>query len=143
MNYQQFVHEVQKQGCMSSEEEARAVVVNVMLAMAEVLPRRQLAAFEGFLPPELLVYLDRARDEPDPHIDGHTFIGWVVSALDSTGGPDKTIGGLDLHAVYSGEEAIRRCQCVFSVLKSCLDEAQSDILAKYLPEDVCGWYAEA
>ncbi len=142
MNYQQFLQEVQTRGNISGLGEAHATVVHVMLAIAEVLPRSELAIFTG-LPPELMVYLNRARDEPDPHIDGHTFIGWVVSALDSTGDRDKTAGGLDLHAVYSGEEAIRRCQCVFSVIKSCLDEEQRDGLAKHLPDDVYGWFAEA
>lgn len=142
MNYQQFLQEVQTLGCISSRDETHATVVHVMLAIAEVLPRSELAIFTA-LPPELMVYLDRARDEPDPHIDGHTFLGWVVSALDSTGDRDKTAGGLDLHAVYSGEEAIRRCQCVFSVIKSCLDEEQRDSLGVHLPDDVHDWYAEA
>ena len=59
-------------------------VTHVMLAIAEVMPRRELEPLGAELPPQLMLYLDRARKEPDIHIDGHTFIGWVVSALDST-----------------------------------------------------------
>ncbi len=143
MDYNQFLAEVQRAGCFASEEETRAVVVNVLLAVAEVLPQQQVDGLASRLPPEMLVYLRRARGEPDPQFDSHLFLGWVVSALDSTGPRDKTDGGLDLYAAYSGEEAIRRCQCVFSVLKSLMDGPQQEQMAVCLPDEVSGWFLRA
>ncbi len=116
MKYAQFLRKVQENGSFAGEEEAEVVVVSVLMALAEVLPGPQLEALSARLPPEAVVYLRRTGSEPDPLFDSHLFLGWVVSALDATGNRDKTEGGLDLTAAYSGEEAIRRAQCVFSVL---------------------------
>jgi len=66
-----------------------------------------------------------------------------VSSFDSTGARDKTAGGLDLYSHYSGDEAIRRCQGVFSVLKPLLDEQQREKLRSCLPEEVEAWFREA
>src|SRR3970040_1775793 len=96
------------------------------MAMAEVLPTAQLEALASQLPPETMVYLRRTGSQPDPLFDSHLFLGWVVSTLDATGARDKTVGGLDLTAAYSGGEAIGRMRCVFSALKRRLGSDQQE-----------------
>jgi uncharacterized protein (DUF2267 family) len=113
------------------------------MAMAEVLPGPQLEALSSRLPPEAMVYLRRTGSEPDPLFDSHLFLGWVVSSLDSTAIRDKTSGGLDLTAAYSGEEAIRRMGCVFSAMKRQLEPGQQQELAATLPEEVDAWFLNA
>ncbi len=143
MDYRGFLGEVQHLGNFASEQETRAVVASVLMAMAEVLPRAQLKGLAAKVPPELGVYLQSARQEPDPYFDGQLFLGWVVSSVDATGQRDKTDGGLDLYSAYSGDEAIRRCQCVFSVLKKLIEPEQHDQLASVLPDQVECWFLEA
>jgi uncharacterized protein (DUF2267 family) len=143
LDYAQFLGEVRENGCFVSSEEAETTVVSVLMAMSEVLPGPQLEALSSRLPPEAMVYLRRTGSEPDPLFDSHLFVGWVVSSLDSTGIRDKTSGGLDLTAAYSGEEAIRRVGCVFSVLKRQLEPSQQQELAAVLPEEVDAWFLNA
>ena len=143
MDYAQFLREEREDGCLVSSEETEATVASVFMALAEVLPRPQLEALSSRLPPEAMVYLRRTGAEPDPLFDSHLFLGWVVSSLDATGMRDKTIGGLDLTAAYSGEEAIRRVGCVFSVLKRQLEPSQQQALAAVLPEEVDTWFLNA
>ena len=141
MNHQEFLGEVQRLGRFASDEETRAVVANVLMAMAEVLPREQLDGLAAALPPELLVYLARAPLEPDPYFDSHLFLGWVVSTADVTGSRDRSAEGLD--SAYSADEAIRRCQVVFSVLKRLMEPVQHQRLAGFLPDLVESWFLEA
>lgn len=143
MDYRRFLAEVRRRGGFASDEETIAVVSNVLMAVAEVLPQRELNGIMTNLPPELAVYLRPTHIEPDPHFDSQLFLGWVVSTFDSTGLRDKSIGGLDYYADYSGDEAIRRCQTVFSVLKSLMDEPQQELLVTWLPEGVQAWFREA
>ncbi len=143
MNYLEFLGKVQRSGCFATSRETQAVVANVLMALAECLPQPQLAALAARLPPELSVYLRRTREEPDPYFDSQLFLGWVVSSVDATGARDKTDGGLDLYAAYSGEEAIRRVQCVFSVLKSAVEPQQWQGMAGSLPDEVGIWLQQA
>lgn len=143
MDYAQFLSEVQNDGSFASREETEALVVGVLMAMAEVLPTAQLDALASQLPPETMVYLRRTGSQPDPLFDSHLFLGWVVSTLDATGSRDKTVGGLDLTAAYSGEEAIRRMRCVFSALKRRLGPDQQQELVALLPEQVDTWFLNA
>lgn len=143
MEYVQFIAEVQEDGCFVSRDEAEATVVSVLMALSQVLPRPQLEALSSRVPPEATVYLRRTGMEPDPLFDRHLFLGWVVSSLDATGIRDKTDGGLDQTAAYSGEEAIRRTRCVFSALKRQLEPNQQHELAAVLPEEVDGWFRNA
>lgn len=87
------------------------MVANVLMAVAECLPRSVLNDLATMMPPELMVYLRRTGQEPDPLFDSQLFLGWVVSTVDATGARDKTGGGLDLYSAYSGDKAIRRHQC--------------------------------
>jgi len=143
MDFAQLLREVQEGGGSAGPEEAEALVVSVLRAMAEVLPQDQLESLAAQLPPEAALYLRRPGQAPDPLFDSHLFLGWVVSSLDATGSRDKTVGGLDLTTVYSGDEAIRRCRCVFSVLKRAVDERHHQPLAASLPDEVSLWFAEA
>ena len=143
MDYAQLLSEVQNDGSFVTREETEALVVSVLMAIAEVLPRPQLEALASRLPPETMVYLRRTGSEPDPLFDSHLFLGWVVSTLDATGSRDKTVGGLDLTAAYSGEEAIRRTRCVFSALKRRLGPDQQRELVDLLPEEVDAWFLNA
>ena len=142
MDYAQFLSEVQKDGSFGSREEAEALVAGVLMAMAEVLPTAQLDALASQMP-EAMVYLRRTASHPDPLFDSHLFLGWVVSTLDATGSRDKTVGGLDLTAAYTGEEAIRRMRCVFSALKRRLGPDQQRELVALLPEEVDTWFLNA
>jgi uncharacterized protein (DUF2267 family) len=137
------MEEVQRRGCFSTSDETQAVVANVLMAVAECMPKRELGTLAAKVPPELRVFLRRTHGEPDPHFDSQLFLGWVVSAIDTTGAMDMTDGGLDLYSAYSGDEAIRRSQCVFSVVKTLLDEKQREGFAGCLPDEVGSWFAEA
>ena len=143
MEYAQFLKEVQEDGCFVSSRETEAAVVSVLMALAQVLPGPQLKALSSRVPPEAVVYLRRTGREPDPLFDSQLFLGWVVSTLDATANRDKTVGGLDFTAAYSGEEAIRRMGCVFSVLKRQLEPSQQRELAAALPEVVDAWFLNA
>lgn len=143
MDYAQLLREVQKDGCFVSDEETEAVVASVLMALSQVLPGPQLEALASRLPPEAGVYLRRTGSEPVPLFDSHLFLGWVVSSVDATAGRDKTEGGLDLMATYSGDEAIRRMRCVFSFLKRQIEPEQRQELAACLPEEVDGWFLNA
>ena len=143
MEYAQLLRDVKKRGSLASDEETEGAVTSVLMAMAQVLPGEQLEALSGRLPPEATVYLRRTGSEPDPFFDGQLFLGWVVSTLDATADRDTTVGGLDLTAAYTGEEAIRRAQCVFSVLKRQMQSDQQQELATFLPDDVSTWFLSA
>jgi uncharacterized protein (DUF2267 family) len=143
LDYAQFLREVQEDGCFVSSEETEAAVVSVLMALAQVLPGPQLKVLTSRVPPEAMVYLRRTNSEPDPLFDSHLFLGWVVSTLDATGARDKSSGGLDLTAAYSGDEAIRRMGCVFSALKRQLEPEQQRELASVLPERVDAWFLNA
>lgn len=143
MDYARFLSEVQKDGCFVSSEETQAVVVSVLMALSQVLPNPQLEALSSRLPPEAMVYLRRTGSGPDPLFDRDLFLGWVVSAVDATASRDKTIGGLDLTAAYSGEEAIRRTRCVFAALKRQLGAGEREAFAAGLPEEVDAWFLSA
>lgn len=143
MEYAQFLKEVREDGCFVSSEETEAAVVSVLMALAQVLPGPQLKALSSRMPPEAMVYLRRTGSEPVPLFDSHLFLGCVVSTLDATAGRDKTVGGLDFTAAYSGEEAVRRTRCVFSALKRQLGPGQQRELAAALPDEVDGWFLNA
>jgi uncharacterized protein (DUF2267 family) len=143
MNYAEFLSDVQKRGSLTSEEETEGAVTSVLMAMSQILPTEQLEALSARLPPEATVYLRRTGSEPDPFFDSHLFLGWVVSTLDATANRDKTAGGLDLTAAYSGEEAVRRAQCVFFVLKGQMESDQQRQLAAVLPDEVSAWFLSA
>jgi uncharacterized protein (DUF2267 family) len=143
MPWAEFLAEIQKGGSFQSREETEATTVSVLHALAEVLPTPQLETLISRVPPEAMVYLRRTGSEPDPLFDSHLFLGWVVSSLDATAIRDKTVGGLDLTASYSGEEAIRRARCVFAAIKSRLDPDERQELASVLPEEVDDWFREA
>lgn len=143
MNYAEFLTEVQQDGCFVTSQETEALVVSVLMALSQVLPGPQLEVLSSRLPPEAMVYLRRTGSEPDPLFDRELFLGWVVSTLDATANRDKTVGGLDFTAAYSGEEAIRRLGCVFSALKRQLEPSQQRELAAALPEEVDAWFLSA
>lgn len=143
MEYQEFIAQVQTRGKLASFEEAEAATLAVMRALSEVLCRERAASMQAYLPPELLCLLERRREEADPFIDSQTFIGWASAGLDAVGMRDKTLGGLDLFTIDAADEAVRRCGCVFCVLKSCLDMSLREALARELPEVVCDWFSAA
>jgi len=143
MPWAEFLAEIQTGGSFQSREETEATTVSVLRALAEVLPAPQLETLTSRVPPEAMVFLRRTGSQPDPMFDSHLFLGWVVSSLDATAGRDKTVGGLDFTAAYSGEEAIRRARCVFAAIKSRLDSHERQDLASVLPDEVDAWFREA
>jgi hypothetical protein len=50
---------------------------------------------------------------------------------------------MDLFAVDAAAEAVRRCGCVFWVLKACLDSSLHEAFARELPEEVGDWFRAA
>ncbi|MGQ9572272.1 MAG: DUF2267 domain-containing protein [Dehalococcoidia bacterium] len=143
MEYREFIDQVQAKGRLASFEEAEEATLAVMRALAEVVCRERAASMQACLPAELFCLLERCRPEADPLVDSQTFIGWTSACVDAVGMLDKTLGGMDLFAVDAGEEAVRRCGCVFCVLKSCMDESLHEALARELPEEVCDWFRAA
>ena len=143
MEYREFIAQVQARGNLPSFEEAEAATLAVMRALAEVICEERAATMRACLPDELSCLLERCRPEADPYIDSQTFMGWASEGLDAVGMPDRTLGGLDLLAVDAAEEAVRRCGCVFCVLKSCLDSTLHESIACELPEDVCDLFRAA
>jgi uncharacterized protein (DUF2267 family) len=118
-------------------------MTSVLTAIGEAVPQREMDGLADSLPPEVMLNLRRAREAPDPYFDSQLFLGWVMTTVDSTGPRDKTSGGLDLYAAYSADEALRRCQCVFAVLKSQMQPQQRDKLAALLPDGVAAWFLRA
>ena len=51
--------------------------------------------------------------------------------------------GLDLFVAFSMDEAFDRCRCVFSTLKSTLDDQQSELISIHLPDTIQQIYAES
>jgi hypothetical protein len=100
------------------------------------VPAGQVESLSSAVPPELMVYLRGAHEEPDPYFDKQLFLGWVLATVDVTGGRDKTQGGLDLFVAYSEEEAERRCQSVFGTLKPLLSPDQSALISDCLPDGI-------
>ncbi|MFC1935876.1 DUF2267 domain-containing protein [Chloroflexota bacterium] len=142
MDYQQFVSEVQQRGRLPTSEEAEAVTYCVLRAVSEVLPRARAKEFCACLPSDLSSFLEPRCAEPDSLIDSETFIGWLAGSFDTTALPDRSLGGTDLMAFYSYEEAARRCRCVFGVLKSYWESRQCRAVEEFLPGDVKAWFAE-
>jgi uncharacterized protein (DUF2267 family) len=136
MDYKSFLADVQKRGNLRSPEESAAVTAAVIRAVAETLPMARVEKFAEEVPPELMVYLRGAHEEPDPYFDRHLFLGWVLSTVDATGSRDKSQGGLDLYVAYSEEEAERRCLCVFGALKALLSPEHVTLMNVCLPEDI-------
>jgi uncharacterized protein (DUF2267 family) len=143
MDYERFLDNVRDDGGFRNRDETKAIVANVFRAIAEVLPQKHAENLSDQLPGELMVYLRGAHIEPDPYFDEHLFLGWVVSTIDATGERDKTAGGLDLYADYSGDEALRRCRCVFKVLKSTVGADHSTSIGSFLPDGINALYQSA
>ena len=143
MDYRQFVNEVQQRGHLSTFGEAEVVVHSVLRAMSEVLPRDKTGELCPYLPSELSPFLEPRCTEPDSLIDGNTFIGWSSSSFDTTGLPDRSLGGTDLMAFYGHDEAARRCHSVFGALKSCWESGQCEALMEFLPGEVKSWFMKA
>ncbi len=143
MDYERFLTAVEQDGGFRNRDETTAIVANVFRAIAEVLPQEHAEGLSDQLPGELMVYLRGAHQEPDPYFDEHLFLGWVVSTIDATGERDKTTGGLDLYADYSGDEAMRRCRCVFKALKSMVGAEHGTSIGSFLPDGINAIYHSA
>ena len=143
MDYEKFLDNVQQCGRLGGREESVLVTAAVLRAVAEVLPKAHVESFATSVPQELMVYLRGAHEKPDPYFDSNLFLGWVLATVDITAGRDKTEGGLDPFVAYSADEAIDRCRSVFGVLKSALDEPQSELISIHLPDSIQQIYAES
>ncbi len=69
--------------------------------------------------------------------------GDAGQGVESSGAGFALEGGLDLFVAYSTDEAIDRCRCVFSTLKSALDDRQSELISIHLPDSIQQIYAES
>ena len=143
MDYREFIGEVQQRGRFPTFREAEAATYCILRAVSEVLPRACANELCACLPSALSSFLEPRCAEPDSLIDGNTFIGWAIGSFDATALPDRSLGGTDLIAFHSYEEAARRCHCVFGVLKSCWESSQCMAVMEFLPDEVEAWFMGA
>lgn len=135
-----FLQEVQRRAGVPGREEALRTVRGTLQSLRNVLPADLLERLRGILPPALAGWLARDRPVADGLVDQEVFVGPVVQALSTEGLYDQSLGGLDLYSVFTGEEATRRIQAVFSVLKEWMDDATIRAVARCLPGDVAHWF---
>lgn len=138
-----IVRRVQQRAQGLSEHEAAELVESVMYSLARVMERAERERLASRLPGELARHLASDVELADPLIDEQLFVGPIMNELATEGLYDQTLGGLDVCAVPAGDEAARRLQAVFSVLKEMLDEEEKQRLSARLPGDVARWYQDA
>lgn len=137
-----FIERVKEKAQGLTDEEAHTLVRTVMYSLAQVMdrPDRELLARRL---PELAAHLSWDVEVADPLVDEQVFVGPIVNELTTEGLYDQTLGGLDVLAVHTGDEATRRLQAVFAALKERLNENERRRLQDALPGDVSEWYQDA
>lgn len=128
--------------------EAEEAVAMVFQALRQSLPSHALQRLGAALPAEaagrlLAGGLSRGPAFMEPLAAKEQFVGPLVNQLETEAHYDETLGGLDLVSVHTGDEAARRVQAVFSVLKESTDPATHEALATELPGEVAGWWRDA
>lgn len=140
---QRFFRAVQEHAGLVSWEDAVRATEETLYSLKQVLPQDVSLLVRTQLPAEVAAFLDGGPVEPDPLVDRQLFVGPLVNMLDTEAAPDGTLGGLDLVSVYAGDDAARRIQAVFAVLKSALDPATVAAVEAALPDEVIHWFQEA
>jgi uncharacterized protein (DUF2267 family) len=136
MNDPDLVTAIQRRAGLRSAGEARRLLEGVLQALAYVLPAEQCDAVCACIPDDAVWCLRCGPATPDPLIDSEVFLGWVMSLVDTTGGPDQTLGGEDPLAAVAGEEAHARVGAVLDELWERLDASSRGAVVACLPRGV-------
>lgn len=136
MEADDLVTVIEQRARLRGAAEARQLLESVLQALAYVLPPEQCDVVCGCVPEELHWCLHCGPDTPDPLIDGEVFLGWVMSSVQTIGGPDQTLGGEDSLAALAGDEARARLRIVLEALWERLDGPSAAACAACLP---AGW----
>lgn len=133
MNDSDLVTAIQHRARLGTSEEARALLEGVLRALAHVLPREHTDAVCACIPEDAEWCMRSGPATPDPLIDREVFLGWVVTSVETTGGPDRTLGGEDPLATVAGEEAHARVGVVLDELWERLDVSSRGAVGACLP----------
>jgi uncharacterized protein (DUF2267 family) len=136
MNDSGLVAAIQRRARLGTPGEARALLEGVLRALAHVLPAEQTEAICACIPEDAEWCIRSGPSTPDPLIDREVFLGWVMSSLETTGGPDQTLGGEDPLATVAGEEAHTRVGAVLDELWERLDMSSRGAVGACLPSGV-------
>lgn len=136
MRDEDLVTAIQHRAGLRSASEARRVLEGVLQALAYVLPPEQRDAVCACIPEDAVWCLHCGPATPDPLIDSDVFLGWVMASVETTGGPDRTLGGEDPLAALAGEEARARAGAVLGELWERLDTASRAAVGACLPRGV-------
>lgn len=140
---QQFYRAVQRHGGLPSWDDAVRATEQTLFSLKYVLPQDVVLTMQAQLPSEVAAYLDGGGGAQDPFVDRELFVGPLVNTLDTEAAMDDSLGGLDLVSVYAGDDAARRIQAVFAVLKQALDPQTVAAIEASLPGEVGQWFREA
>lgn len=138
MDGHDLVSEIQRGARLRSAAEARRLLESTLQALAYVLPAEQREAVCTCVPEDARWCLRCGPDTPDPLIDSEVFLGWVMSAVETTGGPDQTLGGEDSLAALAGDEARARVRAVLEALWERMDAPLRTAVGACLPHGVAG-----
>lgn len=136
MNEPDLVTAIQRRARLRSEGEARKLLEGVLQALAHVLPKQQVDALCACIPADAVWCLRCGPATPDPLVDSEVFVGWVMSSIETTGGPDQTLGGDDPLAALTGVEAHARIEAVLDELWKHMDTALRGSVGACLPSGV-------
>jgi uncharacterized protein (DUF2267 family) len=136
MNDPDLVTAIQHRAGLRTAAEARRLLEGVLQALAYVLPAEQGDAVCACIPEDAVWCLRCGPATPDPLIDSEVFLGWVMSSVETTGGPDQTLGGEDPLAAVAGEEAHARVRAVLDELWERLDASSRRAVGACLPSGV-------
>lgn len=133
MNDPDLVVAIQNRTGLRTANEARRLLERVLKALAHVLPAEQADAVCACVPEDAVWCLHCGPATPDLLIDKEVFLGWAVPAVDTTGGPDQTLGGEDSLAALAGEEAHALVNAVLDELWERLDPSMRGSVGACLP----------
>lgn len=136
MNHTDLPTAIQLRAGLRSAEEARTLLQGVLQAIAYVLPGELSVALCACIPEEEVWCLMGGPSVPDALVDSEVFLGWVMSSIETTGGPDHTLGGEAPLAAVAGEEALVRVRIVLDELWERLEETSRPAFGACLPSGV-------
>lgn len=131
-----LVEVLRRRAGLRSAEEARRLLEGLLQALAHVLPVEECDALCACLPEDAVWCLHCGPATPDPLIDSDIFLGWVMSSMETTGGPDRTLGGEDPLGAMTAGEARARVGAGLEVLWERLDPEHRAAVGACLPAGV-------
>lgn len=131
-----LVTAIQHRSGLRSAAQARRLLEGVLQALAHVLPAEQCEALCACIPEDAVWCLRCGPSSPDPLIDSEVFLGWVMPSVETTGGPDRTLGGEDPLAAVAGDQARALVRAVLDELWERLDDPSRQAVGACLPMGV-------